>query len=81
MGSIWKPAAVLLAAAGIAAGLAFYLKEKRRRELEERERRRERRRQRLLESGCTQEEFDRLLELRTSSRESGRERDGGRRTR
>lgn len=80
MGSIWKPAAALLVAAGIAAGLAFYLKEKRRREMEERERRRERRRQRLLESGCTQEEFDRLLELRIRSREGGKERGGGRST-
>lgn len=68
-GSILLPAVVVILAGGILAGLILYLRERRKRELEEARKRRERRRQRILESGCSEEEFARLLEARTRSRD------------
>lgn len=68
-GSILVPVAVVLLAAGALTGLVLYIRERRRKELEESRKRRERRRQRILESGCSEEEFERLMTARTRSRD------------
>lgn len=71
-GAILLPVAGVVAAAGVLAAVVLFLREKRRREQEEMKIRRERRRQRILESGCTEEEFERLLQARSQGREQVR---------
>lgn len=64
----WKAAVVVPVLLALAAGAALVMREKKR-EREEMERRRARRRQRILESGCSEEEFETLLQERFRKRE------------
>lgn len=67
------PAAILLVVIGAAALIIYVVREKKR-EQEDLARRRERRRQRLMESGLSEEEFERLRQQRFGDRPQKRDR-------